>query len=398
MTTTDNEERIPLNPSASHSEGTMKISQMVIGVVAILVISTAILAQDRKALSRNEMNKYVVSAKAGVVNIIDGDVTVARVLPFAVADAPRTLITGDELKSGDVVNTGVNGRVEILLDPGCYLRLGERSQFVFLYDNMETDKLKLTRGSAVLEASTIEIPISIETPRNTIQIIREGLYRFNVDSDGKVDVAVRKGRAMVGSTTIKEGKHALVEGDTAAIAKLDKKDVDDLDGWSKERARSLIAANRGLSSSGMRRTLSRSLLYNAWIYDPFSHCYTFLPFGGGFASPYGWDYSVLNPFFSYFYYYPPRRYNNGSGPNSGSGSSSGGGTQAGGGGSRAGGGSRGGVGSNTGAGSRAGGGGHTGGPSLGGGSMRMPSPPSFGGSADRGAAKGSASPSRGKSN
>jgi len=271
--------------------------------------------------------------------------------------------------------------------------LGERSQFVFLYDNIETDKLKLTRGSAVLEASTIEIPISIETPRNTFQIIREGLYRFNVDSDGKVDLAVRKGRAIVGSTTIKEGKHALVEGDTAAIAKLDKKDVDDLDGWSKERARSLIAANRGLSSSGMRQTLSRSLLYNAWIYDPFSRCYTFLPFGGGFSSPYGWDYSVLNPFFSYFYYYPPRRYNNGSG----SGSYSGGGSQAGSG-SQTGGGSRGSTGGTTGGGSRAGGGGHTGSPSTGGGTMRTPSPPSFGGGADRGAARGSASPSRGKSN
>jgi len=374
----------------------MKVSRIVIGVVTVLLISTAIWAQDKKALSRSELGKYVISAKAGVVNIIEGDVNVARSLPFAAPEAPRTLISGDELNSGDVVNTGATGRVEILLDPGCYLRLGEQSRFVFLFDNIGTAKLKLTRGSAVLEASSVENPIFIETPKNTLQIIREGLYRFNVDSDGKAEVAVRKGRALVGATTIKEGKRALVDSDVGVIAKLDKKDVDDLDGWSKDRARSLIAANSRLSNSGLRRTFNRSSLwYNAWVYDPFFHCYTFLPYSSGFASPYGWDYAVLNPFWAYNYYYP-RRNNNGSGPNSGSGSNSGGGTQAGSG-SQAGGGSRAGGGT-TGGGSRAGGGGQTGGPSLGGGSMRMPSPPSFGGSADRGAARGSAGPSKGRSN
>ena len=367
----------------------MKISRIVIGVVTVLLISTAIWAQDKKALSRSELGKYVVSAKAGVVNIIEGDVTVVRSLPFAAPEA-RTLISGDELNSGDVVNTGATGRVEVLLDPGCFLRLGQQSRFVFLFDNIGTAKLKLTRGSAVLEASSVENPIFIETPKSTLQIIREGLYRFNVDSDGKAEVGVRKGRALVGATTIKEGKRALVDSDIGVIAKLDKKDVDDLDGWSKERARSLIAANSRLSTSGLKRTFRGSLWYNAWVYDPFFHCYTFLPYSSGFASPYGWDYAVLNPFWAYSYYYP--RHNNG-----GSGSYSGGGTQTGGG-SQAGGGSRGSAGGNTGGGSRAGGGGQTGGPSLGGGSMRMPSPPSFGGSADRGAARGSAGPSKGRSN
>jgi len=366
----------------------MKFSRIIIGVTTILFISTASWAQDRKALPRSEMDKYVVSAKAGVVNLIEGEATVARVLPFDVPEEPRALISGDELKSGDVVTTGTNGRVEILLDPGCFLRLGEQSKFVFLYDNLGTDKLKLTRGSAVLEASSIDSPISIETPKTTFQIIREGLYRFNVDSDGKAEIAVRKGRAIVGDTTIKEGKRAFVEGDTAAIAKLDKKDVDDLDGWSKERARSLIAANSRLSNSGMRRTLSRTLLYNAWIYDPFCRCYTFLPFSTGFASPYGWDYVVCNPFYSYYYYYP-RRYYNGSGHNSGSGSSSSGGTHAGGSSSSGG--------SSTGGGSRAGRSGSVGGGGHAGGGVRMPSP-SFGGGSTSGAAKGSASPSRGRSN
>jgi len=372
----------------------MKISRIGISILTVLCTVTTVGAQDRKTLPQNEMNKYVVSAKAGVVNMIEGDATVAHAMPFAVPDAPTTLISGDELKSGDVVNTGPNSRVEILLNPGCYLRLGEKSEFVFLFDNFITDKLKLVRGSAVLEATAIDNPISVETPKSTFQITRDGLYRFNIEPDGKVDLAVRKGRAVVGETTIKEGKRAVVEDGTAAIAKLDKKATDELDGWSKERAKSLVAANSRLSYSGIRRTLTRSLMSNAWIYDPLYRCYTFLPLFDGFFSPYGWNYTVFNPYYAYYSY--PRRYNNG-GYNSGSGTYNGGSHS---GGSNTTGGSRSGGGSTTGGGSRSGGGSTIGGGSSGGsngGGMRMPSP-SFGGGADRGAAKGSAGTSRGRAN
>ena len=70
--------------------------------------------------------------------------------------------------------------------------------------------------------------------------------------------------------------------------------------------------------------------YNAWIYDPFCRCYTFLPFTGGFSSPYGWAYDVVNP---YWYRWGWPGYNsgyvsggNGRGGNQGSGSGNGSGT------------------------------------------------------------------------
>ena len=350
----------------------MRITRIVIGTAAILLAATAGLAQDRKPIPRSEMNKYVVSAKAGVVNLAEGDARVIRARAFAM---PEVLISGDELQSGDTVKTGKTGRAEILLNPGCYLRLGEQSEFVFLFDNFTSDKLKLLRGSAVLEASAIDSSILVETPKTSFEIAREGLYRFNVDADGRAEVAVRKGRIFVGVTTIKEGKRAVVEGGTAAIAKLNKQDMDALDEWSKDRAKSLIALNSGLSNTGMMRTLGMSFMRNAWIYDPFCRCYTFLPMAGGFASPYGWNYPVCNP---YGYYYYGGRYNNGgwtggggsggghpsSGGGSGNGGSSGGGSNGGGGGSGGGGG-----------GSIGGGGGHQNPPS--------PPPASSGGGRDR---------------
>lgn len=382
----------------------MRIIRVVFGTVAVLVVASSVLAQDRKPLPRSEMDKYVISAKAGVVNLVEGDARVVRALPFAI---PQILLSGDELQNGDTVKTGETGRTEILLNPGCYLRLGAQSEFVFLFDEAKGDRLRLAQGSAVLEASAIEAPMIVETPKAIFEIARDGLYRFNINPDGKADVAVRKGRVRVGETTIKQGKRALVAGSTAVMAKLNKRETDVLDDWSKGRSKALIAANSRLSNVGMSRTLGMSFMRNTWIYDPLCRCYTFLPFAGGFSSPYGWNYAVCNPF-GYGYYYRPR-YNNGGSTGGGRG----GGTTIGGGGTATGGGK--GSGSDKGAGRGKGSGGGDavgggsggrrsrdvgGGAGAGGGFRQPPSSPSIGGStggggnAGRGAGKESRGPRR----
>jgi hypothetical protein len=346
----------------------MRITRIFVGIAAILLMATSGFSQERRPVPRAELGKYVVSAKAGVVNIVEGDVQVIR----ARLAAPESLISGDELQAGDTVKTGPGGRAEILLNPGSYLRLGANSEFIFLFDTLSNDKLKLLRGSAVLEASALEASLLVDTPKTSFVIARDGVYRFDVSPDGKTEVAVRKGRVLAGRTTIKAGKRAAVEGDTAAIAKLNKQDSDALDDWSKTRANTLIALNSGLSNVGMSRTLGMSMLRNAWIYDPFCRCYTFLPLGGGFASPYGGSYAVCNP---YGYYYSRPRYNNGGWTGGGSG---GGGSQSGG---------SGGGGSSSGGG---GGGGSRGGGAVGGG-HQPPSPPSMtsgSGPTSRGADRG----------
>lgn len=308
----------------------MKASKIAITAAAILIIAATAPAQNKRQIVSGQMSQYVVSAKAGVVNIVEGEASVTRARPFAI---PDMLISGDELQMGDVVKTGARGRAEILLNPGCYLRLGQASNLVFMFDDLSSNKVKLSQGSAVIEASAVDGPLFVETPQTTFEIARNGLYRFNIQADGKAEVLVRKGRALVSDTVIKEGKQAVVSGGTAAIARLNKQDVDGLDDWSKARAKSLVAANTNLSNRGMRRTLGMWSMYNAWIYDPFCQCYTFLPYTVGFASPYGWNYAVYNPFW-YRYAWPG--YNgggsgggNGSGSGRGSGSGNGGGANGG---------------------------------------------------------------------
>lgn len=337
----------------------MRVTPISITTAIVVILAGSALAQDRRALSPDEQSKYVVSARAGVVSIVAGNALVTR----EKTPLPAPLRAGDELQFNDTVKTDANTRIEILLNPGSYLRLGENSELVFQFDEVDKNQIKLSSGSAVIEASAVDDMIIVETPKTTFEIIRDGIYRFNIDGDGRGEVAVRKGRILVGKTTIRAGRRATVEGETAVVSKLNAKEADSLDDWSKDRAKTLIASNRQLSDSLMRRSLSLSFLANAWVFDPFCRCYTFLPYSGGFSSPYGWSYSVCNP----YWYYSPR--NNG-------GSNGGGGYYGGN------------PGSGSGGGGSSGGGGRTGGGTSGGGHASPPPPPpsaqpSPGGRADR---------------
>jgi hypothetical protein len=332
-----------------------------ITLAAILLTASSVVAQDRARLPLDEQSKYIVSARAGIVSIVEGKATVKSADAVTAAE---DLEAGQELRPGDTVTTADNSRVEILLNPGCYLRLGDNSEFVFLFEFVNNE-VKLLRGSAVLEASAIDGVIQVETPKARLDVIRNGIYRFNVAADGRTEVAVRKGRVLAGKTLIKQGKRAVVEGETATLAGLSKKQVDELDDWSKDRAKALVAANRQLSSSRMRGSFL-ALFRNSWVYDPFCRCYAFLPYGQGYSCPYGWAYSYWLPS---WYYHP--RYNNGEWVSGGHGNGAPPGGTGSGGGSRSGGGSSGGGGSSVGR-----GGGSIGGGAGGNGGRTQPSMPS----------------------
>jgi hypothetical protein len=300
-------------------------------LAAGLLVAQATVAQDRKPLAPDEASKYVVSAKAGIMGIIEGSASVTHEVPSA---TPDMLLFGDELRTGDTVTTGAASRAEILLDPGCYLRVGEGTQFVYLIDGSANNKIKLLRGAAIIEAAVVEGEIVVDTPKSSFAIREPGIYRFNILSGRTSEVIVRKGKVYADKIEIKAGKKAIIDG-APIIAASSKSDFDGLDDWSKYRASELIATNKNLSNSVMKRSIFASgFVTNSWIYDPYCGCYTFLPGTAGFSSPYGWSYSVCNP----FWYFSPW---SGGGYYSGGRSSPGGGKTQPGGGSNAGGGGHG---------------------------------------------------------
>ena len=274
----------------------MRTIKITLATLIILFAVGSAIAQDRKPIPRDEQSMYVVSAKAGVINIIEGDVSYMRDKA-----AWSKLTSGDELREGDTVKTGANSRAEILLTPGCYLRLAGNTEFILSNTSVNIFKIEILEGSALIEASFIGDPMTVATPKTEFSIIRKGLYRFNVTADGRVEAAVRKGRIAHGKTTIKDGKKAVFDNGTLAVASYGKKDTDNFDQWSKDRAQSLVAVNRGLSKNRVNFTFLFGVdmgFTNVWIRDSRCGCYTFLPYSDRYSSPYGWDYVTCNPFYS----------------------------------------------------------------------------------------------------
>ena len=250
-------------------------------------------------------DKYVISAKAGGINYITGDVIVTR----KGAQTPETLTDKDNLESGDVVETNGDGRIEVLLNPGSYLRVGENSEFEFTSSSLDRLSIKLRRGSAVIEAVGTDdtaLWLEVQTPQTRAEIVKRGVYRINVLPTGETEVLVRKGRALVGanSEVVKGGQKIIVGRGRVETAKIDKKLQDSLDLWSRERAEYLASINRRLRDNTRTLTASitdysidvwtridRSRTYGVWVYDGNRRCYVFVPtIGGNWSSPYGYGY------------------------------------------------------------------------------------------------------------
>ena len=301
-------------------------------VAVILCGATVNFAQNRE--------KFVISAKAGGINAITGQ---ADVHPRGESDWQQLSIT-DDLDAGDRVRTANNSRIEILLNPGSYLRVGGDSEVELSNNTLDNLELRLLRGTAIVEATGadgLELNINISTPHTKLAIVRQGLYRLNVIPNDATELIVRKGRVILSDshTKVKGGNKVVFSATNVSVAKLtkeEKKVQEDIDNWSKERAETLAKANRRINDRMLTSAFASyrdwdpfSRSFGLWFYNSRVGCYTFLPFYYGWGSPYGSSYStaVYNPSFGYGYpsggRWPQSGNGNGNGSN-GSGGTSGG--------------------------------------------------------------------------
>ena len=269
-------------------------------------VTALVLAFPLIAFTQNR-EKFVISAKAGGVNAVTGR---ASMLPHGNGEWQQLTIKED-LEAGDLVKTGVDGRVEMLLNPGSYLRVGENSEFELSDNSLENLELRLIKGTAIVEvtgADDEELFIGITTPHTRMSIVRRGLYRVSVVPGDTTELIVRKGRVMLeGShTKVNGGNKVVFSSNSFSVAKLedaDKKKLDALDGWSKDRAQALAKENsrindrtlNALASSFNDDWFSNSLFRQRrlgfWLFSSRSSCYTFIPYYRRYGSPYGGGYS-----------------------------------------------------------------------------------------------------------
>lgn len=277
-------------------------------IALVLFSAVAGLAQN------STQSRFVVTAKAGGINYISGDVTTTLLNGNS-----RILLKGDNVSVGDRVSTGANSKAEVLLNPGSYVRLGANTEFEFVSTDLENVQIIVHKGSVIFEVfASNDFVVNVAGPDSRFIIVDSGVYRFDVN-DQQSTFAVRRGRAHVGSLSgelLKGGRESAAADGQFQIAKFDRGETDELDEWSKDRSKELAKALASLDKNGMRAGLMNSFLggrwnmfnsFGVWVYDPFRASYCFLPFGNGWSSPYGYGY---NRFIGWYnlppvIYYPP---------------------------------------------------------------------------------------------
>lgn len=297
--------------------------------VGILCCLTTIVgfAQRDSTLSSAAGDLYLISAKAGVVNYVEGRVAIQR------KDGKSGyLIKGDSIEVGDKVSTTENARAEVLLNPGSFVRIDQNSEFEFVTTSLNDLKLQINSGSAIFEVfASDDFKVMVTTPKAKFYLVETGVYRVDVLNNGVGKIEVRKGKAQVGTLLAEEvekGRTAEVNENNVAVSKFDRGNEDSFENWSEDRAKMIAKVNRKLSAD----RLSNSLLSNnngfdcfnsfgLWVYSRQYSSYSFLPFGYAWRSPYGYGLGtstgICNDPYRYNRYFPTYRRNTGTGNNGG---------------------------------------------------------------------------------
>lgn len=239
-------------------------------VYTAVLLSTAALAQD------------TTPARAGVVHYTEGEVTLNGL------SAERKMGKIPIMAKGDTLATG-EGRVEVLLAPGSFLRLGEESAMRLHNGEFGSIDIEMVKGSAVVETgeSTKEYNIRFRMKDGLIAVRKTGIYRLEVEAGL---LKVHGGEALVtfeGSAPIpvKAGRMLAFDG-SRALVKFDPETGDPLFRWARRRASYISMAN--ISASRSMYNSGYAIRSSTWFWNPYFGMYTFVPMNGVFLSPFGY--------------------------------------------------------------------------------------------------------------
>jgi hypothetical protein len=207
-----------------------------------------------------------------------------------------------ELQAGQYLSTA-NGKAEILLSPGVFLRLGNNSTVQMVSPNLTQTEVRLEKGRANVEVDQLhkQNVILIDLKNGQTQLLKNGLYTFDADNstvrvfDGKADVFAGQNRqADVKPIEVKGGRQLVLTGEPTNPQHFDKgKSQDDLYKWSSLRSEYLGEANVNLASE----YAGASGFYPGWYWAGGPYGYTWLPGDGLFWNPYG--YGFYSPYYIY---------------------------------------------------------------------------------------------------
>ena len=225
-------------------------------VLLLLTVATLVVhipAQD--AQDQEEQIPNIPAVLSGLrANAVEGDVVYVR------ENAKFPVEADLELKQADTLRTAANARVELLLQPGNFLRAGANTECQFLDDRYDRLKFLLNKGTLTFELlkndwedtsdffeslkQGFEL-IRVITPNAEVFITQPGIFRINT-ADGRTELIVRRGEAVIDGRRVKEKRAAVASGGSVNVSEVDVKVEDAFDKWGPERSEKLIEANHAL--------------------------------------------------------------------------------------------------------------------------------------------------------
>ena len=239
----------------------------------------------------------ITSAHSGTVHYLDGDVSIEGV-PLQ-AKAGRFA----EVKENEVLRTG-QGRAEVLLTPGVFLRVGENSSIQMLDNRLASTRVEVLSGNVMVESDDAQMsiknsPVTVVYGSYQVRMVKHGLVEISSDPSqmkvfkGEAEVTTASSRAIVKDGQLMPFAAGLV------TEKFDAKAADDLYLWARDRSQSLSAANM---SSARSLNASSGSWNGGWYFNPYMSMFTYVPANGMQASPFGFGF--FSPGLIYDYYNP----------------------------------------------------------------------------------------------
>jgi len=235
------------------------------------------------------------SAIPGTLNYVEGQVAVAG------QTVTSQSVGSVQMQPNQVLETG-QGRAELLLTPGVFLRVGDNSAVRLISPGLADTRVEVLRGQAIVEVAELfrDNNLSVTMNGASTRLVKQGLYAFNADShlvqvfDGQAKVLVgdRQKDLDKGHEMALDGAWKVVHFDIKAQAAQNS-----LYAWSN--LRSEYEAQASMQSA--RNVFVRGGAYwdgPGWYWNPSWAMYGFIPGDGIWYSPFGWPF--YSPWVAYY--------------------------------------------------------------------------------------------------
>ncbi|HEY7386878.1 MAG TPA: hypothetical protein VH640_00075 [Bryobacteraceae bacterium] len=244
-------------------------------------------------VAQNTANRV---AQPGAVNYVEGSVAI-----------DGRAITNSSIGSADVDQgqalATTQGKAEMLLTPGIFLRLDDNSAAKMISNSLTNTQVQLQNGRAMVEVDMIapENRVTVVDNGYTTQLLKKGIYRFdaNVPSvavyDGKAAVLANDKRIEVG-----KGHELMLASNAVQLKpqKFDTKQTGELYAWSKLRSEYMAQAS--VASAQTIYVNNPSWWYGTgWYWNPWFGSWAFVPGAGYFYGPFGFGFFAPPVVFAY---------------------------------------------------------------------------------------------------